>query len=74
MNYVGVTPNKTYSLCGWIPTEHHTGDEGTPFLQSSSGVYWYGSEPENYPDRNSISFLIEWSANINKRTPYVTDY
>ena len=73
-SYVGVTPNKTYSLGGWIPYDHHTGDEGTPFLQSSRGVYWYGCEPEDYPDRMHASFIIRWSANINVHTPDVTDY
>lgn len=26
-NYVGVTPNKKYTLVGWTPFVHHTGDE-----------------------------------------------
>lgn len=72
--YVGVTPNKTYSLGGWIPNEHHSGESGEPFLQSSSGVYWYGSEPENYPDKQAVSFTIRWSTGINAGTPDVTDY
>lgn len=72
--YVGVTPNKTYSLGGWIPFIHHTGEEGEPFLQSSSGVYWYGSEPEDYPNRLPASFTIRWSTGINACTPDVTDY
>ena len=73
-SYVGVTPNKTYSLGGWTPFVNHTGEEGSPFLQSSSGVYWYGGPPEDYPNRVSALFTIRWSADINAYTPYVTDY
>lgn len=72
--YVGVTPNKTYSLGGWIPKIHHLAEEGEPFLQSSSGVYWYGSAPEDYPDTSPASFTIRWSTGINAGTPDVTDY
>lgn len=72
--YVGVTPNKTYSLGGYVPFIKHTGDEGEPFLQSSSGVYWHGSAPEDYPDKMTASFTIRWSAEINNSTPDVTDY
>lgn len=72
--YVGVTPNKTYSLVGWIPFIHHLNEEGEPFLQSSSGVYWYGSAPEDYPDTSPASFTIRWSTGINAGTPDVTDY
>lgn len=72
--YVGVTPNKTYSLGGWMPFIHHKDDVGNPFLQSSSGVYWYGSAPEDYPDQMPVSFTIRWSAEINNSTPDVTDY
>lgn len=72
--YVGVTPNKTYSLGGWIPYIHHSDEEGEPFLQSSSGVYWYGSAPEDYPDTSPASFTIRWSTGINAGTPDVTDY
>lgn len=72
--YVGVTPNKTYSLGGWIPFIHHTGEEGEPFLQSSSGVYWYGSAPEDYPARLPASFTIRWGRTVNAYEPDVTDY
>lgn len=72
--YVGVTPNKTYSLGGWIPYIHHSDESGEPFLQSYSGVYWYGSEPEDYPDKLRASFTIRWSTDINAGTPNVTDY
>ena len=72
--YVGVTANKTYSLGGWIPKIHHSGEEGEPFLQSSSGVYWYGSAPEDYPNKSPASFTIRWSTGINAGTPDVTDY
>lgn len=73
-SYVGVTPNKTYSLGGWVPTIHHTGEESEPFLQSSSGVYWYGSEPEDYPNRGAASFSIRWGGTVNAYEPDVTDY
>lgn len=73
-SHVGVTPNKTYRLGGWIPYIHHSDESGEPFLQSSSGVYWYGSEPEDYPDQGWASFTIRWSADINAHTPDVTDY
>lgn len=72
--YVGVTPNKTYSLGGWIPFIHHSDEEGEPFLQSSSGVYWYGSAPENYPDTAPASFTIRWGGTVNAYEPDVTDY
>lgn len=72
--HVGVTPRKTYYLHGWIPYGHHTGDEGEPFLQSDSGVYWWGSEPEDFPDKGHATFEITWSAEINNSTPSVTDY
>lgn len=71
---IGVTPNKTYSLGGWLPYVHHTGESAEPFLQSDSGVYWYGGAPEDYPDKGSTSFTIRWSSEINSRTPDVTDY
>nr|DAG63355.1 MAG TPA: hypothetical protein [Caudoviricetes sp.] len=72
--YVGVTPNKTYSLGGWVPYIHHTDEEDEPFLQSSSYVYWYGSAPKDYPDQMPASFTIRWSTEINNSTPDVTDY
>lgn len=72
--YVGVTPNKTYSLGGWIPFMHHSDEQGEPFLQSSSGVYWYGSAPENYPDTFPASFTIRWGRTVNAYEPDVTDY
>ena len=72
--YIGVTPNKTYSLSGWTPYIHHEDEEGEPFLQSSSGVYWYGRAPEDYPDQLPTSFTIRWGGNISAHTPGVTDY
>lgn len=72
--YVGVTPNKTYSLGGWIPFIHHSDEEGEPFLQSSSGVYWYGSAPEDYPDILPALFTIRWGGTVNAYEPDVTDY
>lgn len=71
--YVGVTPNKTYSLGGWIPFAHHSDEQGEPFLQSSSGVYWYGSAPKNFPD-TFASFTIRWGGTVNAYEPDVTDY
>lgn len=71
---VGVTPNKTYNLGGWLPFIYHTSESGEPFLQSASGVYWYGGAPEDYPDQEKTSFTIRWSSEINSRTPDVTDY
>ena len=72
--YVGVTPTKTYSFDGWIPFIHHSDEKGEPFLQSSSGVYWYGSEPEDYPDTLPATFTIRWGGTINAYEPDVTDY
>jgi hypothetical protein len=72
--YVGVTPNKTYSLGGWEPLEHHTGDTGEAFLQSGSGVYWWGYPPDDFPDQARFGFVISWSPEINTHTPDVTDY
>lgn len=72
--YVGVTPNKTYSLGGWIPFIHHVDEEGEPFLQSSSGVYWHGSAPKNSPDTLPASFTIRWGRTVNAYEPDVTDY
>lgn len=72
--YIGVTPNKKYTLIGWTPFVHHTGDEYPPFLQSMSGVYWSGEAPEDTPDTLPATFTIRWSADINTHKPYVTDY
>lgn len=72
--YVGVTPNKTYSLGGWVSSRHNTGEKGEPFLQSSSGVYWYGSGPEDYPGKLPASFTIRWGGTVNAYKPDVTDY
>ena len=71
---IGVTPNKTYSLGGWLPFIYHTSESAEPFLQSDSGVYWYGGAPEDYPDKGRTSFTIRWSSEINSSTPDVTDY
>lgn len=73
--YIGVTPNKEYELTGWIPYIHHTGDEGDPFLKNvRSGVYWYGTSPEEYPDKKSADFTIYWSPEISAHSLDVTDY
>lgn len=73
-NYVGVTPNKKYTLIGWTPFLHHMGDDYPPFLQSTSGVYWSGEAPEDTPDTLPATFTIRWSADINTYKPDVTDY
>lgn len=72
--YIGVTPNKKYTLIGWTPFMHHTGEEYTPFLQSVSGVYWSGEEPEDTQDTLPAIFDIRWSADINTHRPNVIDY
>lgn len=74
-HYIGVTPNKEYTLTGWIPFIKHTGDQGAPFLQNvHSGVYWYGTSPEDYPDQIKARFTVYWSPTINAHSPDVTDY
>lgn len=73
-NYVGVTPNKKYTLVGWAPFIHHTGDVYPSFLQSLSGVYWAGEAPKDAPDTFPATFNIRWSSEINTHKPYVTDY
>ena len=72
--YVGVTPNKKYTLVGWTPFEHHTGEEYSSFLRSTSGVYWVGKAPEDLPDTLPATFTISWSPEINTHKPDVTDY
>lgn len=74
-HYIGVTPNKEYTLTGWIPFIEHTGDQGAPFLRNvHSGVYWYGTSPEDYPDQMEARFTVYWSPTINAHSPDVTDY
>lgn len=72
--YVGVTPNKKYTLVGWTPFEHHTGEEYPSFLRSLNNVYWAGEVPEDTPDTLPATFTISWSSEINTHKPYVTDY
>ena len=63
--YVGVTPNKTYSLyiqSAFIITIGHR-------LSDSSVKIWYqagGKKP--------VTLTISWSSEINKQTPEVEDY
>lgn len=73
-NYIGVTPNKKYTLVGWTPFMHHTGEEYPPFLRSLSGVYWAGKAPEDTPNTLPATFTIRWSPAINAHKPRVTDY
>lgn len=73
-HYIGVTPNKKYTLIGWTPFIHHMGDSYPPFLQSMSGVYWSGEAPEDTPDTLPATFTIRWSTDINTHKPGVTDY
>lgn len=70
--YIGVTPNKKYTLIGWTPFVRHK--EYPPFLQSMSGVYWSGEAPGDISDTLPATFTIRWSADINTHKPYVTDY
>ena len=72
--YVGVTPNKKYTLVGWTPFVHHTGDTYPPFLRSLNGVYWAGETPNDAPDTLDATFTIRWSSEINTHKPAVTDY
>ena len=73
-NYIGVTPNKKYTLIGWVPFVHHTGDEFNSFLQNAyTDVFWYGTFTDS-PDTRPDTFTIFWSAEINTHTPIVTDY
>lgn len=72
--YVGVTPNKKYTVVGWTPFIQHTGDEYPSFLRSLSGVYWAGEAPEDTPDTLPATFTISWSSEINTHTPDITDY
>lgn len=72
--YVGVTPNKKYTVVGWTPFIYHTGDEYPSFLRSLSGVYWAGEAPEDTPDTLPATFTISWSSEINTHKPDVTDY
>lgn len=72
--YVGVTPNKKYTVVGWTPFIHHSGDYYPSFLQSLSGVYWAGEAPEDTPDTLPATFTISWSSEINTHKPDVTDY
>lgn len=73
-NYIGVTPNKKYTLIGWTPFVHHSGDHYPPFLRSTNGVYWSGASPEDTPDTLPATFTIRWSTDINTHKPHVTDY
>lgn len=72
--YIGVTPNKRYTLIGWTPFVHHLDDDYPPFLQSIRGVYWSGETPKNTPDKLPATFTIRWSTDINTHKPDVTDY
>lgn len=74
-NYIGVTPNKEYTLTGWIPFIKHEGVEGEPFLRNAhSDVYWDGTSPMDYPDTMRVSYTVYWSSAINAHKPDITDY
>ena len=64
--YVGVTPNKTYtldiqSLIFFITAGHLISDE--------EAVIWY-----NKAGKAPATLTISWSSEINTHTPDVTDY
>lgn len=75
-NYIGVTPNKEYTLTGWQPFDHHSGENyGDPFLRNAhTSRYWYGASPQDSPDTMGVTFTIFWSSEINAHTPDITDY
>lgn len=75
-NYIGVTPNKEYTLTGWEPFAHHSGEAmGDPFLRNvHTSRYWYGASPQDSPDTRGVTFTIFWSTEINAHTPDITDY
>lgn len=77
-NYIGVTPNKEYTLTGWQPFDHHSGENyGDCFLRNEhkhTSCYWYGTSPEDSPDTVGVTFTIFWSTEINAHTPDITDY
>lgn len=75
-NYIGVTPNKEYTLTGWQPFDHHSGENyGDCFLRNANtSRYWYGASPQDSPDTREVTFTIFWSTEINAHTPDITDY
>lgn len=75
-NYIGVTPNKEYTLTGWQPFDHHSGEDyGDAFLRNvNTSRYWYGKSPQDSPDKREVTFTIFWSTEINAHTPNITDY
>lgn len=75
-NYIGVTPNKEYTLIGWQPFDHHSGEDyGDCFLRNAyTSRYWYGASPQDSPDTKGVTFTIFWSSEINAHTPDITDY
>ena len=63
--YVGVTPNKTYSLhimARFIITIGHR-------ISDSSVKIWYQAV-----GKGTVTLTISWSSEINKQTPTVEDY
>lgn len=75
-NYIGVTPNKEYTLTGWQPFDHHANEDyGDCFLRNvHTSRYWYGESPQDSPDTRGVTFTIFWSTEINAHTPNITDY
>ena len=75
-NYIGVTPNKEYTLTGWQPFDHHADEDyGDCFLRNvHTSCYWYGKSPQDSPGTREVTFTIFWSTEINAHTPNITDY
>lgn len=78
--YVGVTPEKSYSLTSGHLVYLPEGDPGRaePVGRAlSSGYTFWFQETTNYDDfdwSGSYDFTIEWSPEINEMTPTYTDY
>ena len=71
IQYVGVTPGKTYSLYARIkpPTDYPTTPLMSMLINNDNNTIWAGLV-EVIVD----SFTISWSSEINKQTPNVKDY
>ena len=77
ITYVGVTPNKSYTLYSdWTQYNHGEGEEYSLY-NANNDKYWI-----NYTsgyididtDYNWLNFKLEWSPTINSHAVEVTDY